>query len=120
VLRLARERGALAMVADEVGSPTYAADVAQAVGVLIARPAYGTYHLVNSGHCSRHAFAQEILRQAGLAHVPVAPMALADYKRDSAPPPFSPLANEAAAALGITLRPWERALEEYLRTAIGR
>jgi dTDP-4-dehydrorhamnose reductase len=117
VLRLARERGALSMVADEVGSPTYAADVAQAVGTLIARPSYGTYHLVNGGQCSRFEFAQEILRQSGLGHVPLAPMALADYKRDSTPPPFSPLANEAAAALGITLRPWEAALEEYLRTA---
>jgi dTDP-4-dehydrorhamnose reductase len=117
VLRLARERGALTMVADEVGSPTYVADVAQAVGALVSQPAYGTYHLVNSGHCSRHAFAQEILRQSGLEHVRVAPMALAEYKRDSTPPPFSPLANEAAAALGITLRPWEQALEAYLRTA---
>lgn len=116
VLRLARERGALTMVADEVGSPTYAADVAEAVAALIARPAYGTYHLVNSGHCSRYEFAREILRQAGLADVPLAPMALADYKRDSAPPPFSPLANEAGAAIGVVLRPWEEALAAYLRT----
>jgi dTDP-4-dehydrorhamnose reductase len=44
-------------------------------------------------------------------------MTLAEYKRDSTPPPFSPLANEAAAALGIALRPWEQALEAYLRAA---
>ncbi|MBC8077351.1 MAG: dTDP-4-dehydrorhamnose reductase [Chloroflexales bacterium] len=116
VLRLARERGALTMVADEVGSPTYAADVAQAIGALIAQPAYGTYHLVNSGHCSRYEFAQEILRQSGLAHVPLTSMLLADYKRDSMPPPFSPLANEAAAALGIALRPWQEALATCLTT----
>ena len=116
VLRLARERGALTMVADEVGSPTYAADVAEAVGALITRPAYGTYNFVNSGHCSRYEFAQEILRQSGLAHVPLTPMALADFKRDSTPPPFSPLANEAGAAIGITLRPWSDALASYMNT----
>ena len=59
ILRLAGERETLAMVADEIGSPTYAPDVAAAIARLIQTPHYGTYHLVNEGACSRHEFAAD-------------------------------------------------------------
>lgn len=117
VLRLAADppAGGLRMVADEVGSPTYAADVADAVARLVdTGDFFGTYHFVNSGAVSRHAFAQAILAQAGRGEVPIAPIGLADYRRDSTPPPYTPLDNLAGADLGITLRPWEEALAAYL------
>ena len=114
ILRLAAERDTLAVVADEVGSPTYAADVAAAVAQLIERPYYGTYHLVNAGSCSRYEFAAEIVRLAGGAGTQLRPIALADYKRDSTVPPYTPLHNLAAAALGIELRPWQDALADYM------
>ncbi len=114
VLRLAAERDTFGMVADEIGSPTYAPDVAEAVAQLIQLPFYGTYHLVNEGSCSRFAFAAEILRRAGREQVELRPIALADFKRDSVVPPNTPLRNVAAAALGIRLRPWQDALEEYI------
>lgn len=118
VLRLADSppAGGLRMVDDEVGSPTYAADVAVAVAALIDTGHYGSYHFVNQGHCSRYAFARAILRLAGRDEVAVAPITLADYRRDSVPPPFTPLANLAGAALGIGLRPWQEALAAYLAT----
>lgn len=121
VLRLAASppEGGMRMVDDEVGSPTYAADVADGVARLIATEHYGTYHFVNSGACSRHAFAAAILRLAGHADVPVAPIKLADFKRDSTPPPYTPLANLAGANLGIGFRPWEDAVAAYLET-LGR
>jgi dTDP-4-dehydrorhamnose reductase len=116
VLRLADAPPAagLRMVDDEVGSPTYTADVADAVARLIATEHFGTYHFVNSGHCSRYEFARAILRSAGRPELPVTPIKLADYVRDSTPPSFTPLANLAGAALGITFRPWEAALAAYL------
>lgn len=116
ILRLAAEDPArtLRMVADEIGSPTYADDVAAAVLKLIATPAYGTYHLVNEGICSRYDFAHEILRQAGYPDVMLTPITLADYQRESTPPPYSPLANVAGAALGLRLRPWQEALAAFL------
>jgi dTDP-4-dehydrorhamnose reductase len=116
VLRLAESPPAegLRMVDDEVGSPTYAADVADGVARLIATEFYGTYHFVNSGQCSRYQFARAILRLAGRADVPVAPIKLADFTRDSTPPAYTPLANLAGAALGITFRPWEEAVAAYL------
>ncbi|RRR66357.1 MAG: dTDP-4-dehydrorhamnose reductase [Candidatus Viridilinea halotolerans] len=120
VLRLAANppEAGLRMVADEVGSPTYSVDVAAAVRQLIATEHYGTYHVVNTGAASRYHFARVILDQAGYTALPLQPIRLADYQRASTPPPYTPLANYAGAALGITLRPWEEALAAYLK-AIG-
>ncbi len=114
VLRLASERDELSIVADEIGSPTFAPDVAAAVARLIATPFYGTYHLVNEGACSRFELAAAILRLAGRGRVALRPLKLADYRRDSVVPPYTPLRNIAAAALGIQLRPWQDALAEYV------
>jgi len=116
MIHLADERGRLRVVEDEVGSPTYAEDVARAARQLVETGAYGVYHLVNEGVASRYEFAREILRLSGRGHVPVEPIKLADYARLSAPPPYTPLRNFCGAALGITLRPWQAALAEYLDT----
>jgi dTDP-4-dehydrorhamnose reductase len=116
VLRLAAEHDTISMVADEVGSPTYAPDAAWAIARLIELPFYGTYHLVNEGVCSRFEFAAEVLRLAGHERVALRPIRLADFKRDSVVPPYTPLRNAAAAALGIRLRPWQAALADYLQT----
>lgn len=114
IIQLADERGALQVVADEVGNPTYAPDLAAGIAALIQTEAYGVYHLTNAGYCSRYEFAREILRLSGRAHVPVEPIPLAEFQRASTPPRFAPLANTAIAALGITLRPWQEALAEFL------
>jgi dTDP-4-dehydrorhamnose reductase len=116
VLRLAAERESIAMVADEIGSPTYAPDVAAAIARLIELPFYGTYHLVNTGVCSRLELAAETLRLAGKQHVTLRPIGLGDFKRDTTVPRYTPLHNQAAAALGIGLRPWQAALEEYIES----
>ena len=106
----------LRVVTDEVGNPTYAPDLAAAVAALIRTAAYGVYHLTNAGYCSRYDFAREILRISERSHVPVQPTTLGEWERPSTPPPFAPLANTAAAAIGIQLRPWEDALEEFLKS----
>lgn len=117
VLKLAEEKGEMVMVTDEISSPTYARDLAVAIARLISTPLYGLYHLTNEGYCSRYEFAKKVLALAGRPEVPVHPIQLKDYSRPSRPPPFSALRNYCAAtALGITLRPWEEALEEHLCT----
>lgn len=115
MIELADERGSLNVVTDEVGSPTYVVDMARALVALLETRAYGIYHLVNEGIASRYEFAQEILRLSGRAHIPVAPITSADYQRASTPPLYAPLANTAAAALGIHMRPWQEALAEFLQ-----
>ncbi|MGQ9683069.1 MAG: dTDP-4-dehydrorhamnose reductase [Anaerolineae bacterium] len=112
VLRLARERGALAMVTDEIGSPTYAPDLADALAHLLQSELYGIYHLTNSGTCSRYQWALETLRLAGLSGVPVTPTV--NYQRPAPVPKVLELRNLCAASLlGITLRPWQQALAAY-------
>lgn len=114
IIDLADECGELKVVTDEVGNPTYAPDLAEALAQLVQTEAYGVYHLTNAGHASRFDFAREILRLSRRQDVPVEPIPLDDFDRDSTPPPFAPLANTAAAALGIRLRPWREALAAFL------
>jgi len=116
IIQLAEEHGSLKVVTDEIGNPTYALDLAQAIAQLIQTEAYGAYHLVNAGYCSRYDFVRQVLRAGGREHIPVEPISLDDFERASDPPRFAPLTNTAAAALGITLRPWQEALEEYLES----
>jgi dTDP-4-dehydrorhamnose reductase len=110
----ADKHGQLRVVTDEVANPTYAPDLADAIARLIQTRHYGTYHLVNEGFCSRYEFAVEVLKQSGRESVPVSPITSDRFERASTPPPFAPLRNTVGAALGITLRPWQEALADYV------
>ncbi len=113
IIAAADKHGKLRVVNDEIGNPTYVPDLAEAITKLIRTRAYGIYHLINEGYCSRFEFTQEILRLSGRAHIPLEPITLAEYERASTVPPFTPLVNHNGAALGITLRPWQEALADY-------
>lgn len=112
----AEKYGALRVASDEFGNPTYAPDAAAAMARLVQTEHYGIYHLTNSGFCSRYQFAGEVMRLAGKPNLPVTPIMSADWPRPSRPPLHAVLHNSAAAALGITLRPWQEALAEYVPT----
>lgn len=114
IIAAADKHGQLRVVADEVGNPTYAPDVAAAVVQLVATNQYGIYHLVNTGQANRFEFAQAILQATGRAHIPLTPISHADWPRPAAPPLHAVLINQAAAALGIELRPWPEALQAYV------
>ena len=114
ILRSAREERQLRVVCDEVGNPTYALDLAQALVKLIKTRQYGTYHFVNEGHCSRLTFAREALKLSGLEDVPVTPILSSEFVRASSPPKFSALKNISGSMIGIRLRPWQDALADYL------
>lgn len=116
ILRLARESGRVRVVTDEIGNPTYAADLAEAIANLIMTGQYGIYHLVNSEPCSRWEFANEILRLAGMNEVENLPILSSTFSRPSSPPPYGVLHNRNGAAFGITLRPWQQALSDYLQS----
>ncbi len=108
----------LRVVSDEFGNPTYAPDAAAAIVDLVATNRYGVYHLVNEGWCSRYQLARRVLELSGRSHVEVTPIAFKDWPRPAMPPLHAVLVNQAAAAMGIALRPWGEALEEYCRTAL--
>lgn len=114
ILAAADRRGHLRVVADEFGNPTYAPDLARALFDLLAVGAPpGIYHLTNDGVASRYEWACAVLRLTGRGHVPVTPIPHTEWPRPSRPPLRAVLANRAAAALGIRLRPWPEALAAW-------
>lgn len=118
ILAAADKHGALRVVSDEYGNPTYAPDAAAAIAQLITTERFGIYHLVNEGHASRFDLAVHLLELSGRGHVPVTPIASHEWPRPTTPPPHAVLVNQAATALGIQLRPWQEAVADYL-TAEG-
>jgi dTDP-4-dehydrorhamnose reductase len=115
VLQTAAQTGWLRGVADEIASPTWTADLAGGIAALIAGAPWGTYHLTNSGHCSRLEWVQEVLRIRGLAGIGVERTTQEDFGAPYRKPVFSALSLEKARRLGIEMPPWQDALERYLR-----
>jgi len=119
ILQAAAQYGRLRVVCDEISSPTYAPDLAAAIARLIRTGVYGIYHFTNEGCCSRYEFARRVLELAGRTDVPVEPITSDQYPRASRVPLHCVLRNFAGAELGIVLRPWEVALEEFFDLGRG-
>jgi len=120
IIAAADRQGALRLVTDEVSSPTYAPDLAEAMARLILTEHYGIYHFTNSGFCSRYEWACKILELSGRSQVRVEPITHDQWPRPAPPPLYTPIVNLTGAALGITLRPWDQALRDYFRLVLER
>jgi dTDP-4-dehydrorhamnose reductase len=118
ILERARDTGQINVVADEIGNPTYVHDLSEAIGELINTGQFGIYHLVNEGTSSRWEFANEILNLAGLHDTLNLPILSRQYKRASMPPLYGSLLNIAGTSIGITLRPWQEALNDFMTNHI--
>ena len=114
IMDRAKKTGKVSVVTDEIGNPTWAKDLAVAIGQLVETKRYGTYHFVNSGGCSRWEFANEILKLAGI-EAENAPILSSEFKRASTPPPYGILHNINGKQAGIELRPWQEALAEFIQ-----
>lgn len=113
ITQLAAQGRPLSVVTNEVAAPTYTDDLCEALMRLIDTGRYGIYHLTNEGGASRYAFARYILDVAGYADLPIQPINSAQWPRPSRPPTYATLRNFNAAQMGITLRPWQEAVELY-------
>jgi dTDP-4-dehydrorhamnose reductase len=103
----------LRLVEDEVGSPSYTLDVAEAIAEIIgAGEVAGVRHVVNSGHATRAEWADEVLRQAGMT-LPTVGVSAADFARASTPPAFGILEPSPLPG-GEPLRTWQAAIADYL------
>jgi len=115
MLRLAGERSELAVVDDQIGSPTFTRDLALAIKALVDRGCSGVYHVANSGFCSWNDFAKAIFAEEGLT-VTVSPMTTEQLNRPARRPLYSTLdCTRLTADTGFTPRPWREALREYLQ-----
>ncbi len=103
------------MASEQIVTPTSTDDLSRAVFALIEHVSLepGIYHLVNSGACSWYEFTCEIARVIG-ANVEILPVDRGGITQGMRRPLYSVLANHRARALGITLRPWQDALAEYI------
>ncbi len=110
MLHLAETRGSVRVVDDQVLSPTYTADLAEAIVALMEEGAEGLFHVVNEGACSWYEFARATFETAGV-EVDLSPQSTAEAGRRAARPAWSALASER---LPRRLRPWREALAEYL------
>lgn len=129
MLRVGAERETITVVDDQRGSPTSAADLAQALMTITLRlvedkaAPVGTYHFSNGGETSWAGFAAEIFRQSGArggATANVTPITSDQYPTPAQRPANSLLSHAAiAAAYGIQPRPWQDALSDILDELIG-
>jgi dTDP-4-dehydrorhamnose reductase len=104
----------LRVVDDQVGAPTYAVDLADAVGLLLSRRLNGLYHVTNGGSCSWYEFARQILRLAGVT-APLSRISSAELSRLARRPAYAVLENAAWRTAGLPpLRPWPEALAAML------
>ncbi len=112
VLELAKDQKEFAFVTDEISTPTYAVDLAQAVLELVdMKYPFGIYHLPNEGQASWLDFAEEVFRIRGV-EVKLNPVTADMFKRAAKRPKNSVIANTKFPKL----RPWQQALEEFLNS----
>ncbi|MGJ4730029.1 dTDP-4-dehydrorhamnose reductase [Luteimonas sp. SDU101] len=122
MLRLARERDELRVVADQTGTPTPAALIADVTASILARPfeRSGLWHLTAQGETTWHGFASAIFARAQarglIAHAPrVVPIATADYPTPARRPAYSRLdCSRLERDFGIVLPEWRAALDAVL------
>lgn len=114
MIRFARERGHLRVVADQHMSPTSTKDIAAALLEMLRNdvPA-GIWHVVNSGATTWHGFAEEIIRKAGISAT-VEPITSAEFPTPARRPAYSVLSSDKLAAAIGAPGPWQEALDGYL------
>ena len=114
MLRVAGQGKPLKVVADQRCTPTYTADLADAIAQLIAKEVTGLVHATNGGACSWHEFAAEIFRLAGV-EADLSAISSAEFGAPARRPGYSVLACRRLADAGIPMRPWQEALAAYLQ-----
>lgn len=120
MLRLAESHSQVNVVCDQIGSPTYTADLAPLLCDMIVTEKYGVYHATNEGVCSWAEFASEIFRQAG-KDVKVVPIPTSEYPARAVRPLNSRMSKDKLVEMGFQRLPhWKDALERYLKEITER
>lgn len=115
MLRLSESREEVSVVCDQIGSPTYTADLAVLLCDMAATERYGVYHAANEGFCSWADFAAAIFARAG-KDTRVRPISTAEYPAKAERPLNSRLSRRSLDEAGFARLPaWEDALARYLR-----
>jgi dTDP-4-dehydrorhamnose reductase len=118
MLRLGRERAQLGVVSDQIGSPTYARDLARTLLLLVKQmdagqlETGGTYNYSNEGVASWYDFAKAIFKAKNI-NCRLSPIGTADYPTPAERPPFSLMdKSKIKRQLGIDIPHWQDSLQE--------
>lgn len=115
MLRLGKEKESINVVCDQIGSPTYTADLAPLLCDMAASEKYGVYNATNEGFCSWAEFAEEIMKQARLRckvnHIPTS-----EYAAKAIRPFNSRMSKQSLINNGFETMPiWKDALHRFLK-----
>lgn len=113
MLKRAHEGAPIRVVDDQVLTPTFTGDLAEAVSHLIRTEAYGLYHISAEGECSWYEFARKIFELEKLK-VDLKPVKSAEFASPVQRPAYSVLSKEKLKTLGITMPAWDAGLRRYL------
>lgn len=117
MLRLAKDRNELKVIFDQVGNPTFADDLAEALNHICQsdlKNTYGTYHFSNEGVCSWYDFARETLRK-NHNHVALEPVTSDQFPTAARRPHYSVLNKKKIKnTFGLEIRHWQDALADFL------
>ena len=113
ILKLASTRAQIDVVNDQLGSPTYAIDLARAIIQLCRKGAKGVVHVTNRGECTWFDFAQAIVSAAG-SKTMVHPTTTDKFPRPAKRPKYSVLSASSLYEYRVGMPDWHDALRRYL------
>ncbi|EJX09801.1 dTDP-4-dehydrorhamnose reductase [gut metagenome] len=113
MIRLGKEREHLGVVFDQIGTPTYARDLAKAIYTIIDKGIVrGIFHFSNEGVCSWYDFTKAIHRMAGITSCSVAPLHTDEYPAKASRPAYSVLdKTKIKRTFGLEIPHWEDSLK---------
>lgn len=118
MLKLAETHDRLRVVDDQIGSPTYTADLAPLLCDMLETEKYGVYHATNEGVCSWAEFAEEIFRIAG-KNVVVDHISTEEYGAKAPRPKNSRMSKDKLVCSGFNKLPcWENATNKYINNQL--
>ena len=118
MIRLGQEKEKLGVVFDQIGTPTYAADLAWAIFTVIETPAWhpGVYHFTNEGVCSWYDFTIAIHELAGIRKCQVRPILSEEYQYKTPRPHYSVLdKSKFKKTFGVEIPHWKASLERCVK-----
>ena len=116
MIRLGKERDSFGVIFDQIGTPTYARDLARAIFEAIRQGVVpGVYHFSNEGVCSWYDFTKAIHRLAGITTCQVKPLHTSEYPAKAKRPHYSVLdKSKIKATYGMEVPYWMESLEECI------
>jgi dTDP-4-dehydrorhamnose reductase len=113
MLKKASEGNPIQVVNDQVLTPTFTGDLAETVGQLIRKDAYGLYHISAEGECSWYEFARTIFELENMS-VDLSPVSTRDFATSIQRPAYSVLGKDKLSGLGLSMPKWKDGLRRYL------